>query len=124
MNNVHLQKTRENGVKSQHSGPNVRETKDLKTRKNKKPSSLPSAVSKALAGLAWSGCLGKMSTSAAQAAPPWLRAPCCQPTSPRKIFLSPCLYCAMSAMSSPLPAWACAVKLPGFAAKEKYKHMG
>ena len=30
----------------------------------------------------------------------------------------------MSAMSSPLPAWACAVKLPGFAAKEKYKHMG
>lgn len=28
----------------------------------------------------------------------------------------------MSAMSSPLPAWACAVKLPGFAAKEKYKH--
>lgn len=85
MNNVHLQKTskRERSEEWAERPECERDKGRLtwaKSRKNRKPSSLPSAVSKALAGLVWSGCLEKVPASAAQAVPPWLRAPCCQRT--------------------------------------------
>ena len=75
---IYKRPRQENGVKSEHRDKG--RLTWAKSRKNRKPSSLPSAVSKALAGLVWSGCLEKVPTSAAQAVPPWLRAPCCQRT--------------------------------------------
>ena len=75
---IYKRPRQENGVKSEHRDKG--RLTWATSRKNRKPSSLPSAVSKALAGLVWSGCLEKVPTSAAQAVPPWLRAPCCQRT--------------------------------------------
>ena len=72
MNNVHLQKT-STRERSEEWAQRPECERDLGQIKKKTESPAP-----ALAGLVWSGCLEKV--PAAQAVPPWLRAPCCQRT--------------------------------------------